>query len=208
MTCERVSSKVSQSMNAIYDLMTQQHHTTAYKAKMLHAVPDAPVMDRAEYILQLCANKIVMDIGCTGELHHGIMQVAQKVYGMDIVPCPELDNFYQVDIDRSDSLPAPEDVQLVIAGEVIEHLSNAGRFLDLLHAYDCDVVITTPNAFSEAGRYSLLKEQVENVNVEHVAWYSWHTLKVLVERHGFSIVEWCWYHGKPLTAEGLIFRIR
>ena len=56
-------------MNAIYDLMTQQHHTTAYKDKMLHAVPDAPVMDRAEYILQLCADKIVMDIGCTGELH-------------------------------------------------------------------------------------------------------------------------------------------
>jgi len=64
-------------MNAIYDLMTQQHHTTAYKAKMLHAVPDVPVMDRAEYILQLCASKIVMDIGCTGELHYGIAQVAE-----------------------------------------------------------------------------------------------------------------------------------
>ena len=195
-------------MNAIYDLMTQQYHTTAYKAKMLHAVPDAPVMDRAEYILQLCADKIVMDIGCTGELHHGIEQVAAKCYGMDIVECPDVANFYQVDIDHTDSLPMPEDVQLVVAGEVLEHLSNAGHFLDMLHAYDCDVIITTPNAFSEAGRYSLLKSQIENVNVEHVAWYSWHTLKVLVERHGFEIVEWLWYNGKPLTAEGLIFRIR
>ena len=194
-------------MSAIYDLMTQQHHTTAYKAKMLHAVPDAPVMDRAEYILQLCAGKVVMDIGCTGELHHGIEQVASKCYGMDIVECL-IDNFYQVDIDHTDNLPAPEDVQLVIAGEVIEHLSNAGHFLDMLHAYNCDVVITTPNAFNEAGRYSLLKSQIENVNVEHVAWYSWHTLKVLVERHGFEIIEWLWYNGKPLTAEGLIFRIR
>ena len=194
-------------MTAIYDLMTQQHHTTAYKAKMLHAVPDAPAMDRAEYIMQLCAGKIVMDIGCTGELHHGIAHVAEKCYGMDIVEC-DVDNFFQVDIDRADHLPTPEDVQLVIAGEVIEHLSNAGHFLDLLHAYDCDVVITTPNAFSEAGRYSLIHKQIENVNVEHVAWYSWHTLKVLVERHGFSIVEWLWYNGKPLTAEGLIFRIR
>ena len=195
-------------MTAIYDLITQQHHTAAYKAKMLHAVPDAPVMDRAEYILQLCAGKIVMDIGCTGELHHGIEQVAEKCYGMDIVECPDVTNFYQVDIDHSEWLPAPSDVELVIAGEVIEHLSNAGHFLDMLHVYNCDVVITTPNAFSEAGRYSLLKSQIENVNVEHTAWYSWHTLKVLIERHGFEIVEWLWYNGKPLTAEGLIFRIR
>jgi len=195
-------------MTAIYDLMTQQHHTTAYKAKMLHAVPDVPVMDRAEYILQLCASKIVMDIGCTGELHYGIAQVAAKCYGMDIVECPDVENFYRVDIDRDAFLPTPNDVQLVIAGEVIEHLSNAGHFLDMLHAYNCDVVITTPNAFSEAGRYSLVKSQIENVNVEHTAWYSWHTLKVLVERHGFEIVEWLWYNGKPLTAEGLIFRIR
>ena len=194
-------------MTAIYDLMTQQHHTAAYKAKMLHAVPDAPVMDRAEYVLQLCADKIVMDIGCTGELHHGIVQVAKKCYGIDIVEC-DAENFYRVDVDHAKSLPTPEDVQLVIAGEVIEHLSNPGHFLDLLHAYDCDVVITTPNAFSDVGRYLLLKDRIENVNVEHVAWYSWHTLKVLVERHGFSIVEWRWYNGKPLTAEGLIFRIR
>jgi hypothetical protein len=195
-------------MNAIYDLMTQQHHTAAYKAKMLHAVPDAPVMDRVEYILQLCAGKIIMDIGCTGELHHGIEQVAKKCYGMDIVECPDVANFYQVDIDHVDKLPTPNNVQLVIAGEVIEHLSNAGHFLNMLHVYNCDVVITTPNAFSSVGRYNLDRNGIENVNVEHVAWYSWHTLKVLVERHGFEVIEWLWYNGKPLTAEGLIFRIR
>src|SRR3990167_3671198 len=118
-------------MTAIYDLMTQQHHTAAYKAKMLHAVPDAPVMDRAEYILQLCVGKIVMDIGCTGELHHGIEQAARKVYGMDVVNCPDVEYFYQVDIDNieRDDFPVPSDVELVVAGEVIEHLSNAGHFL-------------------------------------------------------------------------------
>lgn len=194
-------------MNSIYDLATSRH-TPAYRQKMMHEVPDALVIDRAEYILKLCTGKIVLDIGCTGELHDGIELVAKKTYGTDIVDCPNVKNFYKRNIDRVDSLPSLFDVEFVIAGEVIEHISNAGHFLDMLHAYNCDIVITTPNAFSEAGRTAIIRHQIENVNVEHVAWYSWHTLKTLVERHKFQIVEWFWYNGKPLVAEGLVFRIR
>jgi hypothetical protein len=64
-------------------------------------------------------------------------------------------------------------------------------------------VITVPNAFAQAGRSHMLRG-VENVNVDHVAWYSHRTLKTLLERVGYDIKEFHWYRGVPYLAEGLI----
>jgi hypothetical protein len=44
----------------------------------------------------------------------------------------------------------------------------------------------------------------ENVNVDHVAWYSWRTLKTLLDRYGYPIREFYWYKGRPRFAEGII----
>jgi hypothetical protein len=54
------------------------------------------------------------------------------------------------------------------------------------------------------GQY-YIERNIEHVNGEHVAWYSWYTLTNLVKRHGFTVDEWYWYKGDPGTAEGLIF---
>lgn len=113
---------------------------------------------------------------------------------------------YQIDFDRVHHGPAILNLELIIAGEIIEHLSNAGHFLDLLREYGVPVILTTPNAFTTVGRQYLTKN-IESVNREHVAWYSYHTLKTLIERHRFRLVEWFWYNGQPLYAEGLIFHM-
>jgi len=49
---------------------------------------------------------------------------------------------------------------------------------------------------------------IENVNRDHVAYYSYWTLHELVTRYGFEITEWHWYNGRPLFAEGLIFWVK
>jgi len=41
-----------------------------------------------------------------------------------------------------------------------------------------------------------------------VAWYSWHTMMMLLERLGYDVLDWRWYNGVPLTAEGLIFEVQ
>jgi 2-polyprenyl-3-methyl-5-hydroxy-6-metoxy-1,4-benzoquinol methylase len=190
-------------MSAIYDLLTKPD--PAQVAKMTHPIPKARLVERELYILVQCKDKVVLDIGATGPMHEAILQVAKKCYGMDIIEKSE-DNYFRVDLDKAVSLPVLNDLEVVIAGEVLEHLSNAGHFLDLLKPYKCPIVITTPNAFSEVGAYHV-KRGIEHVNKEHVSYYSFQTLSVLVERHGYKMLDWCWYNGKPekpQLAEGLV----
>jgi hypothetical protein len=46
--------------------------------------------------------------------------------------------------------------------------------------------------------------KMENVNIDHVAWYSPRTLRTLLERARWNITEFAWYGGDPGVAEGLI----
>lgn len=188
----------------------------AYRAKQLHAVPDAGVVDREAFILERVKGKVVLDIGASGPMHHAIRQEATFTYGIDRVSqngcvsdvlAADLHHMEWMDIDDTTArIPEWEDVQMIVCGEVIEHLSNPGSFLARLRSsYPAvPVIITVPNAFCEAG-WKSLQGGVENVNVEHVAYYSYHTLKELVTRHGYEVKESYWYKGRPMFSEGLIF---
>jgi hypothetical protein len=189
-------------MSAIYNLIGKK----AYNAKMLHAIPSAPALEREVYILQKAKGKIVLDIGASGPMHEAIKLTAKETYGIDIHP-PAGDHYFKIDLDAAIDLPVIPGLELVVAGEVIEHLDNAGHFIDLLKQYDCPIVITAPNAFCEAGRV-MVNTGVEMVNSEHVAYYSYWTLTTLLKKHGYKIIEWCWHKGRPNTAEGLVFLVR
>lgn len=177
----------------------------AYRKKQLHPVPDAPVVDRAAFILGRCKGKVVLDVGASGPMHEAIVRVAAKCYGIDR---EHRSDVLAVDLDdyRSE-LPQLPDVQLVVCGEVVEHLGNPAQFLQRLRtAHNCPVIITVPNAFGDGGRKSL-ERGVENCNLDHVAWYSHRTIKTLLERAGYGITEFCWYGSKgqrPKFSEGMI----
>lgn len=177
-------------MNAIYELLDD-----GYEEKMLHPIPDTDVVDRARFILDKCKGKKVLDIGGSGLMATWLKEVAYTI------TVDRQDADICIDVEKDD-LPQGE-YDIILCGEILEHLSNPGIFLDKLHQYYRPIIITTPNAFGN----SRARVGIENVNREHVAWYSYHTLKVLIERHGFILHEWHWYNGKPYTAEGLIFII-
>ena len=186
-------------MNAIYDLIGRK----AYDIKMKHVVPAVPVIDRNQYLLKMAKGKTILDIGATGPMHEALRNIAKKCHGIDITTSNREDH-YAINIDKATELPEIPEVELVIAGELIEHLDNAGHFLDLLKRYLCPIILTTPNAFSSAG-FRYMGHGIECVNPEHVAYYSWWTLSTLVRKHGYKLIEWYWYNGMPLTAEGIIF---
>ena len=180
---------------------------TAYRAKQLHSVPDCPVVNRREFILTRVKDKIVLDIGASGPMHEAIVAVSALCYGIDRedgkgVVGANLD-------DPTVDVPQFLNVEVVVCGEVIEHLGNPQSFLQRLRAAygKVPVIITVPNAFSTSGLNALAKG-IENVNQDHVAYYSYTTLTRLVTRVGYEVSEAYWYNGQPKFAEGLIFVVR
>jgi len=190
----------------------------AWYVKMMHKIPLARVDNRVRYILAQCQGKRVLHLGCNwppGYLHTAIEKVATRLYGVDICVPPGASEglFGRVDLDKGTEAAdlvgslSVEQIELVVCAEILEHLGNPGNLLAQLKRLACPVLITVPNAFNNTGYYHVTGG-VESVNPEHVAYYSYHTLKVLVERYGYVLNDWCWYNGKPGTAEGVIFLVQ
>ncbi len=175
--------------------------------KMLHQVPDLPtVKDRAAYLVEKAKDKVVLDIGCTGVISPKIKEVAKAYYGLDKV---QVEGGEVVDLDhRPDKMPIHEDVDTIIASEVLEHLANPGIFLMFLKKFypGRTLYLTTPNAGAFA-----MKGDCEVVNNDHVCWYSYQTLKTLLERYKYEITQARWYNApekNPYKAEGLIMVVQ
>ena len=178
-----------------------------YRDKQLHPVPRCKVVERVKFIVERCRNQRVLDIGGSGHLYDRIHAVATEHWAVDHPSMAgKLDRYgvFYLDLDATHAMLPNRQVDVVVCGEVVEHLTKPGHLLDLIRAeYTCPVIITVPNAFSDIGR-SHLERGIENVHYDHKAWYSYHTLKALLERHKFTIDEFYWYNGRPLFAEGMI----
>lgn len=177
-----------------------------FVTRMLHPVPELPtVKDRKAYLIEKAKDRVVLDIGCTGDISLAIRQVAKTYYGVDRVPVTGCD---VVDLDhRPDLMPKHEGVELIICSEMIEHLANPGYFLMALRENypvgGAELLLTVPHA----GGYQT-HQDCEVVNGDHVAWYSYTTLKTLLGRYGYEIQEARWYNGEPHKAEGLIVKAK
>lgn len=192
---------------SVYDCLPREKYrgrSSEYIAKYLHEVPDALVIDRAEFLIRESTGKQVLDIGASGPMHKAVRTASRACMGIDRAYS---EGIVGIDLDEApgENLPDFLGTDLVICGEVLEHLSNPGHFLDRLHSkYGyCRTIFTVPNAFNEPAR-QWLRDGTENVNDDHVAWYSYQTLSVLLRRAKYRIDELYWYGGKPRFSEGLI----
>ncbi|HVR70289.1 MAG TPA: methyltransferase domain-containing protein [Vicinamibacteria bacterium] len=81
---------------------------------------------------------------------------------------------------------------VIAAPDDIEHLSNAGGFLDGMRRHlrpDGWLLVTTPNP---TGLVRILEQLVRGrtkANVEHTGWYTGQVLDQLGRRHGLRVVE-------------------
>ena len=149
-------------------------HGIEYDRRMMHRVPDAPVVGRLDYIVEQCRGKAILHCGCVGGgspicLHEHVKHVASEVRGIDLVAAD--DPFvYRMDLDDVPrQMPGQNwGIELVLVPELLEHLTNPGRFLRSLHVYHCPILITVPNAFAVIGVQHMARGE-ENVHVEHVA---------------------------------------
>lgn len=177
-----------------------------YIAKQMHRVPDFPVVDRERFILERVKGKTVLDIGASGRMHEAIVAVAKKCYGIDRRDGDGVDGVNLDEAPAWEGLPNwHTGTEIVVCGEVLEHLANPGHFLRAMRtAHPVPVIFTVPNAASEILQRNL-RRGIECVNNDHVAWYSHKTLSVLLGRYGYEPKDWAWYGpGQPGFNEGII----
>jgi len=153
-------------------------------------------MNKNDYILNKCKGKDVLDLGCIQDiskvssptwLHGKIQKVAKSVIGVDNALGIVGLGIIKIDVEHmGDSVLTTHRFNTIVAGDLIEHLFNAGLFLDSIKALSFDeLIITTPNVMSP--KYWTLGKEV--VHKGHTCWYSMKTLTQLVEMMGFKVVD-------------------
>jgi hypothetical protein len=170
-------------------------------------------VDRIAYIARACAGQRVLDLGAMDEtawlakrgrgtwLHEEIGRSALRVDGIDnsaMVPAEGLATGSNALIRRGDVtdparlLAALEDCpDVVVAGELIEHLENPLQFLKRFAAakplHEKMLILSTPNA-TALHNFSIGLLRRESTHHDHLCILSYKTLATLCTRAGFS--EW------------------
>ncbi|MGH1541024.1 MAG: methyltransferase domain-containing protein [Arenicella sp.] len=195
-----------QCVSATYQWQAMQ--SLSYTA--LEKIDVKKPVDRIGYICENAINKYVLDLGALDEtayehklnteywLHQRIAQQARFVRGVDsselvtdqgLTPCDnsviQRGDVYQLQ-PVIDEHGVPD---LIVAGELIEHLPNSLQFLqslkDIKALQGTRFIFTTPNACSlHNGIIGLFKR--ESTHIDHLTILSFKTLNTLCQRAGFQ----------------------
>jgi len=88
---------------------------------------------------------------------------------------------------------------VIVAGDLIEHLFNVGSFIDSVKKHmrkNSILIITTPNAFSFRRSIGSLFLSKLRGNTEHVLYYSNVTIYQLLKRKGFKDIKIKYFNSK------------
>jgi 2-polyprenyl-3-methyl-5-hydroxy-6-metoxy-1,4-benzoquinol methylase len=186
------------------------------------------------YLLSLCRPRSrILHVGCTNSpntqarirrgdlLHAGLSRRAEELsatlIGIDIDQ-ESIDLLHrhlpQADLrlidahDLAQHFLGDDRFDLIIAGDVIEHLPDPGRFLVACRQAlrpDGRLVISTANAF---GLVRFLKMIVghEAVHPEHTAYYSIRTLARLLQMTGYRLDRSAFYRCEPIQGPSNLVR--
>lgn len=181
------------------------------------------LVHRVEFIKEMCKGKKVLHLGCTNYpytlqslddkslLHFELLDATDQVYGfdldqsgIDILQNAGVKNLYQADLENLDAVDLDETFDVIVAGEMIEHLANPGLFLRGIRRFmnpQTKLLITTINAYSglRFWLYGLRGRQgeIEPVHPDHLAYYSYSTLKLLISRANLDVREFLFYDVGP-----------
>lgn len=181
------------------------------------------LVQRVEFIKKKCEGKKVLHLGCTNYpytensikdgslLHFELAKVTKDLYGLDldergiaILRQQGIDKIFRADLEKLEDANLNETFEVIIAGEVIEHLSNPGLFLNGIKRFmdqKTELVITTINAYSGM-RFAIYALRGrgginEPVHPDHVAYYSYSTLNLAIKRAGLHVKEFYFYDVGP-----------
>ena len=162
--------------------------------------------DKKELIEDLVhANDVVLDVGFWGQgvqindkdwVHNLILNISNRVYGIDI-------NYNDDDVSKINSLEnyrkgSAENLNfetsfdIIFAGDLIEHLSNCGLFIEACKSKISDrgkLILTTPNCFNLFNLAEKITKSEPTVNHDHVCYFNSKTIIALLNKNGFYDIE-------------------
>lgn len=177
------------------------------------------LVQRVDFIKSFCVDKKVLHLGCTNYpytleaidndmlLHFELAKIAGDLYGFDadvegieILQNHGCDKLYKADLENLDAVKLDEKFDVIIAGEIIEHLNNPGLFLSGIKRFMSDdtlLIITTINSYC-AMRFLMYflrgkKGENEPVHPDHVAYYSYRTLGLTLNRMNLDVTQFHFY---------------
>ncbi len=179
---------------------------------MAHRLPSASIVDRIPWLVHQCRDKRVIHVGFADAgyrqeqsrvgrwLHGHLDEVTSELVGLDThrsaVSSARTDGFEAYEVDCSDSAAVSnlglEPADIVLAGEVIEHLRAPGPFLAAMHSLckpDGKIIVTTPNAYGLVNVVASMTRRLEVNHPDHVVMFTWRTLTQLLRSEGWTPVD-------------------
>jgi 2-polyprenyl-3-methyl-5-hydroxy-6-metoxy-1,4-benzoquinol methylase len=176
--------------------------------RFLHRLGPARIVNREAFLIDSARGKKVMHLGCVDSglletrieaddlLPARLKQTSAALWGMDLdaggIERLRSLGYPNLIVGSAEEPPGSvprEAFDVVIAGELIEHVQNVGRFLGAsagLLRPEGQLIITTPNALRFYNPLPPLLGH-ELVHPDHLAWFSPNTLKHAAEMAGLSV---------------------
>jgi SAM-dependent methyltransferase len=168
----------------------------------------APVLRKTDFIINHCRGRDVLDIGCVDHsadssssaewLHAAIAGVARSTLGVDSAASEVaklVAKGHAIKVGDAEHLQLDRKFDVVVAGDVIEHLSSIGLFLESAKRHLVSggvLVITTPNAFSVDQFARALLANYVAVNPQHTVLLDPGVVWELSTRFAFQPVDFAW----------------
>lgn len=166
-------------------------------------------VEREKSILELCRGKKVLHLGCVGwtdlpsadkvrladaSFHQALSEVCDCTgVDSDRATVEELHKagiFRNVVTGDAERLTGRAEYDVVVAGDIIEHLSNPGSMLDgalKLTKSGGMLIVSAPNAFGLPAFVRMLTGRFRE-GAQHVLNFNYLTLQQILQRHGWEPV--------------------
>jgi SAM-dependent methyltransferase len=190
-----------------------------FRASTLDKARCEPVRDRVEYLCGMARGKRVLDIGVVNHmastaedpdwLHGRVTAVADYCFGIDVVADGIRSlrergfNVAVCDITSKDVQSIAESFDLIICGELIEHLGNPSALFEAARRLLLPggrLVLTTPNPFY-LGRLLRHLFNASRENVDHVTMLFPSGIAEFADRAGLGLRKYRGVYPQALTVK-------
>jgi 2-polyprenyl-3-methyl-5-hydroxy-6-metoxy-1,4-benzoquinol methylase len=175
----------------------------AERQARLRAARAEPVADRVDYLRRLARGRKVLDLGVVDHnsdsdrrehwLHGQLAEVSSEILGLDVV-ADEVEllasrGFTVASMDVTRGEMPPGEWELIVAGELVEHLGNPGGLFEaadrMLSAHGT-FVLTTPNPYALWRVFQNINDRTHE-NLDHALLLSPWGIIELAERNGLVL---------------------
>jgi SAM-dependent methyltransferase len=161
--------------------------------------------NKQDWIIPFVKDKKVLDLGCvqhnlaktekSGWLHGVICKHAESALGVDYMEYQVAvlkKQGYDVVCANVETMELGDKFEVIVAGDIIEHLSNCGKFMERVYEHLAPgglFLLSTPNPVHFLRFVQLLARGRVGANLEHTCWFPPQVLNQLAGRYGFEIVD-------------------